>query len=110
MIDEKYNNFSDGAYSPKGVGLLKDAMDTGDIQGICDNIYNIFEEPILSERIVAKNIKTVMISEGAVGAMMSGSGPSVFGIFNDELTAKNAIEKIKALWKESIVAELCRPI
>ena len=110
MIDEKYNNFSDGAYSPKGVEILKYAMDTGDIQGICDNIYNIFEEPILSERIVAKNIRNVMISAGAVGAMMSGSGPSVFGIFNDELTAKNAIEKIKALGKESIVAELCRPI
>ena len=37
-----------------------------------------------------------MIREGALGALMSGSGPTVFGIFDDEEKAKKACEDMKA--------------
>lgn len=110
LLDKKYNGFTDGSYSPRGVEKLKNAMQTGNIRDICEHIYNIFEDPILAERPVAKNIKEIMLSSGAVGAMMSGSGPSVFGIFESEQVAKKAIENIKASDVNGISVALCRPV
>ena len=37
-----------------------------------------------------------MLSNGAVGAMMSGSGPTVFGLFDDEDTAKKAYKAMRS--------------
>lgn len=109
LLDEKYNNFERGYYSARGVEKLEKAMKNGSISDICNNMYNIFEEPMLAERPVAKNIKDIMLSSGACGAMMSGSGPSVFGIFDDERSAENALKRVEAIGDNSIVAKLCRP-
>ena len=46
---------------------------------------------------VIDRIKNVMKEQGALNAMMSGSGPTVFGIFEDRQTAKKAQRKIKEL-------------
>lgn len=45
---------------------------------------------------VIAQIKECMMEAGALGAMMSGSGPTVFGIFRDRRTAKEAFTKVKA--------------
>ena len=70
-------------------------------------MFNIFEEPILAIRPVASKIKKIMLELGAVNAMMSGSGPSVFGIFESESNAKLACEKIKSM---GIEPKLCHPV
>ena len=44
---------------------------------------------------VIDEIKEFMVQHGALGAMMSGSGPTVFGLFEDERTAKRAYEKLR---------------
>jgi 4-diphosphocytidyl-2-C-methyl-D-erythritol kinase len=41
------------------------------------------------------NLKQKLLRHGALGALMSGSGPTVFGIFTDEKAAKKALEAIK---------------
>lgn len=109
-LDEKYNNFSDGFYSPRGVDSLKDAMNNKDLSAICSLIYNVFEEPIMSERFVSKNIKDILIASGAKGAAMSGSGPSVFGVFDNESDAEKAIRIIKDQCGNDVAAFVCRPI
>jgi len=109
-LDEKYNNFSNNAYSPKGVRDLEKAMKKSDLTAICKNVYNIFEEPIFAERSVSKNIKEIMLASGALGAMMSGSGPSVFGIFDDGDTARTAMNNIEKAFDEKIAVELCKPL
>ena len=109
-LDEKYNNFSEGSYSPKGVSRLENAMKNRDISAICANMYNIFEEPILNERYVAKNIKDIITSSGAVGAMMSGSGPSIFGLFLNEHAAESAVERIRDIYGEDVSVNICRPV
>lgn len=53
-------------------------QDGGEIAAL---LYNGFEAVILPQRPFANHAKQVMIGEGAAGALMSGSGPSVFGIF-----------------------------
>ena len=52
---------------------------------------------------VIADIKKCMMDNGAVGAMMSGSGPTVFGFFNDNKTAKIAKE---ALTQSGMVKQL----
>ena len=44
---------------------------------------------------VIQEIKDEMIRMGAVNAMMSGSGPTVFGLFDDKAAARRAYEKLK---------------
>ena len=69
-------------------------------------MYNIFEEPISAVRAEVGHIKEVMLSGGAIGAMMSGSGPSVFGIFTDDSLAQKVVERLGA---KGIFACICKP-
>ena len=50
----------------------------------------------IPEHPVIADIKQQMMQSGAVNALMSGSGPTVFGIFDDEDKAKKAFEDMKA--------------
>lgn len=59
------------------------ALAANDSEGVCQNMYNIFEEAILPHRPLAQRAKELLLESGAIGAMMSGSGPTVFGIFPD---------------------------
>ena len=70
-------------------------------------LYNVFEAPVLERRPVAREIKKTIIENGAAGAMMSGSGPSVFGLFEDEESAKRAAE---AVLQMGYFAAVCRPV
>ena len=63
---------------------LLDNIDT--LQGISENLGNIFEE--LANNPEIDIIKMQMKSAGALGACMTGSGSAVFGIFTDETKAK----------------------
>ena len=92
-LDRNFDNFSKSVYTPRDVNAFKEKLADGDISGI----YNIFEEVILPERPVARQIKNTLINEGAFCAMMSGSGPSVFGVFENETVASKAAEAVLAL-------------
>ena len=94
MLDAKYSDFADGAYKPVAVEHLRDAFEAGNISDMARNMYNIFEGAIEPERPEVTKIKSLMIESGAIGAMMSGSGPSVFGIFDTEEGARSAAERL----------------
>ena len=106
MLDKKYDGFREGAYEPRSTVALKRALDDGDIFGVAANMYNIFEEPISAVRAEVGQIKEVMLSGGAIGAMMSGSGPSVFGIFTDDSLAQKVVERLGI---KGIFACICKP-
>lgn len=74
------------------IGGLK----TGNLFTITSNLYNKFEE-VLNLSVV-QNIKDTMLAYGALGALMSGSGPTVYGIFNKSDSA--ALEMCKAKLNE----------
>jgi 4-diphosphocytidyl-2-C-methyl-D-erythritol kinase len=105
MLDDKYSRFND--YAPADMSALRSAAESSDILGIADSIFNIFEEPVLSVRPVAAAIKQAMLDGGAVRAMMSGSGPSVYGIFKDTEAAELAVELIGRL---GVKGHICRPV
>ena len=66
-----------------------------DLQQIAGNMGNLLETVTIPAYPVIAEIKEHMMEHGAVGAMMSGSGPTVFGLFADENTAEAAYEAMK---------------
>ena len=106
-LDETYSGFAEGAYTPRSTAPLEDALRSGNILGVCENMYNIFEGVIEKEREEVGMLRGIMLKNGALGAMMSGSGPSVFGIFDDSQKAEAACSAIAELGLPTFV---CKPI
>ena len=79
------------------------AVIKGDIAEVCSKVGNVFEQFIdVPDRVV---IKAIMRKHGAVCACMSGSGPSVFGIFEEYTNAKNCLEELKKQFPESYLCQ-----
>ncbi len=93
-LDRIYGDFS-GKDNEKRYLALTEALANGDVAGVCANMYNIFEDAILPERPIARRAKELLLENGAAGAMMSGSGPTVFGIFENEETRAAARAALK---------------
>lgn len=108
LLDRLHGGFEAGCdYQPKGTDALREALREKNIEAVASAMYNIFEEPVLEQRPVAADVKRVITECGALCAMMSGSGPSVFGVFTDEAEARVAEECLKGRGYRPF---LCHPI
>ncbi len=108
LLDRLYDNFDAGSlYIPKNTENLREALLSEDIHNIANAMYNIFEAPVLAHRPVAEEIRRILRSNRASGAMMSGSGPSVFGIFED---GKDAQAAALALEEKGYRPYICHPV
>ena len=85
------------------------AIEQGDIYGVADRLENVLESVTAKEYPDIGGIKDRMKECGALNALMSGSGPTVFGIFDDEQKAEtcNRILRQDARVKTSYVARSC---
>ena len=90
---------------PDTAGLMT-ALEQGDLLGVARRLYNVFED-VLEPRKKAEidSIKAAMIDCGALGASMSGSGPTVFGLFDDEKSAREAVTRLGELYKNVYLTE-----
>ena len=70
-------------------------MKKKDLKTLCQNLGNVLETVTIPAYPVIGKIKAAMLECGALNAMMSGSGPTVFGIFDEEEKAKTAAEKLR---------------
>lgn len=75
-------------------GMVK-AIREGSLAGITARMGNVLETVTVREYPVIDQIKKTMLEGGAENALMSGSGPSVFGVFTDREVAAGAAEEIK---------------
>lgn len=93
-------------YHPDIDGMIE-AVRTGSLNRVADKLGNVLETVTVKEYPVIDEIKEFMKGEGAENALMSGSGPTVFGIFTNEETAKFAAEQIRqrGLSKQVFVTE-----
>lgn len=66
-----------------------------DLHKIASSMGNVLEDVTVEDAPQIKEIRQLMMESGALGAMMSGSGPTVFGIFDKRSKAKAAAAKIK---------------
>ena len=104
MLDEK---FGTSCTSSRNIEEMVNAISKGDVDSVASLLYNKFEEVIIPVNGNVQRIKELMTECGALGTLMSGSGPSVFGVFMDENSQKNACETLKNC---SINAFLCKTI
>lgn len=86
---------------------LIEALHNSDLYAICNNMGNVLEDVSIAHHPVLSSVKDDLYSLGAIGAQMSGSGPTVFGIFDDEEKALHAKD---VLWKKYKTAYICRGI
>lgn len=101
---EAYDSFDNASYikKPKKEKMLIAAAN-GDFDEMCRLAANVFEQVIeVPERV---EIKKIMREENAKLSLMSGSGPTVYGIFENENDAKLCAEKLKAITKDVFVAK-----
>lgn len=70
-------------------------LQTGDLKKITSSMGNVLENVTITEYPQIESIKDVMKEEGALNAMMSGSGPTVFGIYDDKMLARRAAARIR---------------
>ena len=89
---------------PDTAGMQK-ALAEGDLDGIVHRVYNVFEDVLPRKYAQVFEIKQKMLDLGAMTASMTGSGPTVFGIFFEESTAQNALHELK---KEFPATYLCK--
>lgn len=66
-----------------------------DLKAVSDHMGNVLESVTIPNYPVISQIKEQMMDSGAVGSMMSGSGPTVFGLFDDSRIAQLAFGKMK---------------
>ena len=65
------------------------------LQGILDRMENVLEHVTVKKHPEIQVLKDRMKELGALNSLMSGSGPTVFGIFVDDRLAREALESIK---------------
>lgn len=70
-------------------------LQTGDLEKITSSMGNVLENVTITEYPQIERIKDVMKEESALNAMMSGSGPTVFGIYDDKMLARRAAARIR---------------
>ena len=91
---------------PDTAGMLE-ALKRQDLEGVARRLYNVFED-ILPARRRAEvlSIRNALIQFGALGACMSGTGPTVFGLFDDPAAAHSAWEELSASYRDTFLTQV----
>ena len=90
---------------------LTEALAAEDLPGVARRMYNVFEDVLPQRRyqeICA--IKNSLIQHGALGASMSGTGPTVFGLFDRQQAAEDAWSALRAQYQETFLVESMGPL
>lgn len=89
---------------PDTAGVRK-ALEERDLSGVARRMFNVFEEVLPArKRARVEELKGELLRCGALGASMSGTGPTVFGLFEAKEEAEGAEERLKELCPEVFLA------
>lgn len=86
---------AEGVETHPDIDGMIEALEEGDLQGIVSRLGNVLEIVTVKKHTIINTIKRCMMENGALGSLMSGSGPTVFGIFTDEQKAQEAKDEIE---------------
>ena len=104
MLDEAY---ATTPHEIRSAEKVYSALAANNAPALRNCTYNAFEEVILPIRPLARELKDIMNAYGAVCTQMSGSGPSVFGIFLSDARAEVCASTLR---KKGIFAVACRTV
>ncbi|QEK13277.1 4-(cytidine 5'-diphospho)-2-C-methyl-D-erythritol kinase [Crassaminicella thermophila] len=80
--------------------IILNALENQDLQSVVENLCNVLEPVTESMHPIVKDIKRKMLEYHAWGSLMSGSGPTVFGIYKDYNKAKSAYENLSKVYNQ----------
>ncbi|MEG2119610.1 MAG: 4-(cytidine 5'-diphospho)-2-C-methyl-D-erythritol kinase, partial [Pseudoflavonifractor sp.] len=90
---------------PDAAGVIA-ALTGGDLAGVARRMYNVFEDALPErKRGEITAIKKMLIEHGALGASMSGTGPTVFGLFDHKALAQSAYEELSRSYRECFLTK-----
>ena len=105
LLDQRYGDFS--SHEHRDPERIYAALSGGNVSALADTVYNIFEDVIFPVRPRSLFLKRFLEKHGAVCALMSGSGPSVFGIFQSDALAEVCAATLR---QSGIFAVVCRTV
>ena len=79
----------------KSFAQRAEAIKAGNLEGITQRMENVMETVTEKKYPIISDIKDMMKEKGALNSIMSGSGPSIFGVYDKEADAQTAAEYIK---------------
>ena len=89
-------------------GAMEQALRTGELTAVARQLANVFEEVLTAEEArEIRAIQEMLLSRGALGAVMTGSGPTVFGLFAEQTRAEGAAAALRRPDRQVFVA---RPV
>ena len=93
------------------IDTMVEAIKAGDMQGMLEPMDNVLASVTEGKYEIIGRIKESMIKSGAVKALMSGSGPTVFGIFETMVQAAGAYDAIKeaGMAREIFISHFINP-
>lgn len=102
-IYKRYDSFEISRHpdTPK----LIQAIETGDLHTLTHQMYNVLEEVTTTLYPVILDVKRKIQQYGALGTMMSGSGPTVFGIFTSFEKAQKAEKHLKKIYQQTYLVK-----
>lgn len=87
------------------IGGMTAALEAGDLEGVAARLGNVFEEVLPEPYHEVFDIKRRLLDLGALNAAMSGSGPTVFGIFRERAAAERAAQALEKTYAQTFLAQ-----
>lgn len=106
-LDKRHADFKEYFPHTETLDILRRSFDAASLRGMTEGTYNIFEEVTAEKHPAVKMLKQRLREQGAIAAMMSGSGPSVFGVFEKRVDAERACEQLREL---GAISKVCSPV
>jgi len=91
-------------HRPDTPGIIA-AIEAGELGQVAIRMYNVFEDVLDRRGKEIAGIKSTLLDGGALGAAMTGTGSSVFGLFEDEETARLAYARLKKNYPETFLTK-----
>ena len=90
---------------PDTAGMIE-ALEHKDLPGIGQRLYNVFEDVLEGrKKSQVREIRHALLEQGALGTCMSGTGPTVFGLFSDGKQAQTAYRCLKEHYQETFLTK-----
>ena len=86
---------------------MRAALEAGDLTAVAQRLYNVFEDVLPRRYRRVFELKQVLMDLGAMGVSMTGSGPTVFGLYEEEQRAAQAVEELRGQGERAFLA---RPV
>ena len=90
---------------PDTAGMLR-AIEAGNWHGVCARLSNVMEMVTAEHHPEIGEIRRILLDCGADGARMSGSGPTVYGLFSVKTDAETAVQRLKPRFADTFLTEL----